>query len=243
MSGRGFQSMFMVGAVASAALGCYLVSLRVASERAALEGVETKIVLAQRDIRLLETEIGTRGRLAQLERWNVRAVQLSAPTADQFVETGFQLATLVKPEARPTIGAPVVLAAAPASVSPAPAVAAASSVDDRSSVAEPVAGGRSASDMMHVASYQRPTAKVVLTASSARIAVLPAAPSLVAKAATKPKAAASVAPTMKAFKSASADPLSPLPGAMRKAKSGAAGPSKAKPAATNKPTPKDSGTP
>ena len=44
----------------------------VASERAALEDVETEIVLAQRDIRLLQTEIGTRGRLAQLERWNVK---------------------------------------------------------------------------------------------------------------------------------------------------------------------------
>ena len=99
MSARGFRSVIMTGAVASAALGCYLISLRVASERAALEGVETKIVLAQRDIRLLETEIGTRGRLAQLERWNVKAIQLSAPTADQFVDNGFQLATLVKPAA------------------------------------------------------------------------------------------------------------------------------------------------
>ena len=53
MSAQGFRSVFMAGAVASAALGCYLVSLRVASERAALEGVENKIVLSQRDIRLL----------------------------------------------------------------------------------------------------------------------------------------------------------------------------------------------
>src|SRR5689334_14581613 len=103
---KGFRSVFMAGAVASAALCCYLVSLRVASERAALESVETKIVLAQRDIRLLETEIGTRGRLAQLERWNVRAIRLSAPTADQFVDSGFQLATLVKPDAKPAIEAP-----------------------------------------------------------------------------------------------------------------------------------------
>ena len=59
MSAQGFKSVFMVGAIAGAALGCYLVSLRVASERAALESVENKIVLAQRDIRLLQTEIGT----------------------------------------------------------------------------------------------------------------------------------------------------------------------------------------
>ena len=56
MSARSFRSVFMVASCAGAALGCYLVSLRVASERAALEQVETEIVLAQRDIRLLHTE-------------------------------------------------------------------------------------------------------------------------------------------------------------------------------------------
>ncbi len=91
---RSFRSVFMVASCAGAALGCYLVSLRVASERAALEEVETRIVLAQRDIRLLQTEIGTRGRLAQLERWNVKVLALSAPSADQFLEGGFQLARL-----------------------------------------------------------------------------------------------------------------------------------------------------
>ena len=92
MSVRSFRSVFMVGGVAAAALSCYLVSLRVASERAALESVETEIVLAQRDIRLLQTEIGTRGRLAQLERWNVRVLALSAPSAEQFLQGGFELA-------------------------------------------------------------------------------------------------------------------------------------------------------
>ena len=79
---------------------CYLVSLRVASERAALEDVETEIVLAQRDIRLLQTEIGTRGRLAQLERWNVKVLALSAPSADQFVADGFTLARLTAARAQ-----------------------------------------------------------------------------------------------------------------------------------------------
>lgn len=114
MSVRSFHSVFMATAVAGAALGCYLVSLRVASERAALEQVERQIVQAQRDIRLLQTEIGTRGRLAQLERWNVRVLALSAPTADQILGDKFQLARLVRPE-RNMIDAPVILAAAPAS--------------------------------------------------------------------------------------------------------------------------------
>ena len=114
MSVRSFHSVFMASAVAGAALGCYLVSLRVASERAALEQVETSIVLAQRDIRLLQTEIGTRGRLAQLERWNVRVLALSAPTADQILGDKFQLARLIQPERKLPVDAPVVLASAPA---------------------------------------------------------------------------------------------------------------------------------
>ena len=111
---RSFRSVFMVASCAGAALGCYLVSLRVASERAALEQVETRIVLAQRDIRLLQTEIGTRGRLAQLERWNVKVLALSAPSADQFLEGGFQLARLGRPDPVSAVEAPVVLASAPA---------------------------------------------------------------------------------------------------------------------------------
>jgi hypothetical protein len=114
MSARSFRSVFMVASCAGAALGCYLVSLNVASERAALEDVENRIVLAQRDIRLLQTEIGTRGRLAQLERWNVRVLALSAPSADQFLEGGFQLARLARPDEKLNVEAPVVLASAPA---------------------------------------------------------------------------------------------------------------------------------
>jgi hypothetical protein len=111
--GRSFRSLFMVASCAGAALGCYLVSLRVASERAALENVETRIVLAQRDIRLLQTEIGTRGRLAQLERWNVKVLALSAPSADQFLNGSFELAKLTQPQRRIDFQAPVVLASAP----------------------------------------------------------------------------------------------------------------------------------
>ena len=114
MSGRSFRSVFMVASCAGAALGCYLVSLRVASERAALEDVETKIAYAQRDIRLLQTEIDTRGRLAQLERWNVKVLALAAPSADQFLEGGFALARMTRPQNEIPMTAPVVLASAPA---------------------------------------------------------------------------------------------------------------------------------
>ena len=114
MSSRSFRSVFMVASCAGAALGCYMVSLRVASERAQLEAVETRIVLAQRDMRVLQTEIGTRGRLSQLERWNAGAFALAAPSADQFLKGGFELARLARPENKVDFQAPVVLASAPA---------------------------------------------------------------------------------------------------------------------------------
>ena len=112
--GRSFRSLFMVASCAGAALGCYLVSLRVASERAAVENVETRIVLAQRDLRMLQTEIGTRGRLAQLERWNASVLAMSAPSADQFLNGSFELAKLTQPERKVDFQAPVMLASAPA---------------------------------------------------------------------------------------------------------------------------------
>src|SRR5688500_16493830 len=148
MSARSFRSVFMVASCAGAALGCYLVSLRVASERAALEQVETRIVLAQRDIRLLQTEIGTRGRLAQLERWNVKVLALSAPSADQFLDGGFALAELITPRDEVDLEAPVVLAAAPAD-GPKPRI---DGVTPQRQVANE---GATARQILHVASLSR----------------------------------------------------------------------------------------
>ena len=242
MSAHGFKSVFMVGAIASAALGCYLVSLRVASERAALESVENRIVLAQRDIRLLSTEIGTRGRLAQLERWNVKVIRLSAPSADQFVESSFQLATLVKPDAKPAIEAPLVYAAAPAPVRREPVVTSDDGVRET-----PATASRPLGDMMHVASYSkpvkptrlepRPEAKAALPTAKATAKLAPGAAKLVpslAKPTARPAAKLASATTSvpakpkvkaaaKAVKTATADPLGPLPGSKPKARSGPTG--------------------
>ncbi len=206
MSAQGLKSVFMVGAIASAALGCYLVSLRVASERAALESVENKIVLAQRDIRLLNTEIGTRGRLAQLERWNVKVIRLSAPSADQFVESSFQLATLVKPDPTPAIEAPLVYAAAPAPVRSEPVV-----TNDDGSAPAATRASRPLGDMMHVASFAKPEPKPV------RAAPMPAEKSIAD--ATKPAARLKPVTASKPVKTATADPLGPLAGAGSKTKS------------------------
>lgn len=136
---RSFRPLFLTALVLVASLSCYLISLRVASERAALETVERDIALVTRDIRTLETEIGTRGRLAQLERWNARFLRLSAPRADQFVDTGFHLANLMAPEQPQVLEAPVVMASAEAPIT--------------DEVIEPKA--KPAADMLQLASADR----------------------------------------------------------------------------------------
>ena len=202
MSARSFRSVFMVASCAGAALGCYLVSLRVASERAALENVETRIVLAQRDIRLLQTEIGTRGRLAQLERWNVKVLALSAPSADQILDGGFALAKLVTPQDKLNLDAPVVLASAPADA-PRP------QIEGRQPQAEPAAQSVPAREMLHVASLTRelrPAAKVTAAPKPAP-----------EKAADKPPTTAK-APAVKASpaKTAKAPPVKATPAAAQR---------------------------
>ena len=221
MSVRSFRSVFMVGGVAAAALSCYLVSLRVASERAALESVESEIVLAQRDIRLLQTEIGTRGRLAQLERWNVKVLLLSAPTADQFVPDSFQLARLVTPEPKRAVDAPVVYASAPA----APAPSTLPPAEEQGSAPAPAAR------LMHEAGLKVPEKADQPKATPAPTVVAkpkPAATKPAQSATSKKPAAAKPAPGQLA----KADPLAPLPADKKKA-------APAKPATTA--TAKDSG--
>jgi hypothetical protein len=118
-----FRSVYWVGGVAVAALSCYLVSQRVAAERASLTRVETEIAMSERQIRALETEIGTRAGMNQIERWNVEVLSLSAPKAAQFMANEVQLAGLIRP-AVPAMEAPaaVRLASAPASSGAAPQI-------------------------------------------------------------------------------------------------------------------------
>ena len=74
--------------------GCYMVTSRVAAERARLEATERAIVQAKKDIRDLEIEFETRANLAQLERWNGDVLALSAPTSDQYLPGEAELASL-----------------------------------------------------------------------------------------------------------------------------------------------------
>ena len=92
MIARGFKPVGWVAAVAGAALGCYMLSLNVAAERAELAAIERQIIAAKQDIRSLQTELGTRGRMAQLDQWNAEILALSAPTSAQFIDSAFVLA-------------------------------------------------------------------------------------------------------------------------------------------------------
>jgi hypothetical protein len=79
---------------AAVVLGFYLVSLKVANERKALDMLNGRIAVAERDIRALETEFDTRANLAQLEKWNGDTLALSAPVAQQFVTDETSLAAI-----------------------------------------------------------------------------------------------------------------------------------------------------
>jgi len=214
MSARSFHSLFMVASCAGAALGCYLVSLRVASERASLEGVETQIVVAQRDLRVVQTEIGTRGRLSQLERWNAGAFSLSAPAAAQILQGSFELAKLTQPIQHFDAQAPIVLASAPALRKPSIPP----SDNELASVAPaPMSGSPSA--LLHQASLKTETREVPArpvvavpqpTGPKSTEKPVTAAKPAPKKAVDKPGLAAAK-PVTKPIRLAKNDPLAPLP--------------------------------
>lgn len=190
MMARGFKPVGWVAGVAAAALACYMLSLNVAAERAELAKIEWRIVMAKRDIRTLQTELGTRGRLAQLENWNANVLALSAPTSDQFVDSEVtlarfdqrektieekvpvQMASAQLPAPAPKIQAPVQLASAPAPTARVP------SLVHRASIVLP--------DVQSVApAPAKPTAepkKIAAAASSTQAKLADAKPSAGAKA-------------------------------------------------------------
>jgi hypothetical protein len=124
------QSLFWVLLVALGALGAYLVSLRVATERNELMKVRTQIAQARGDIRYLETEFDSRANMRQLEKWNADDFRYSALAADHYLEGERALAHLdgVQPNGPAFVSSPVMVAMvdktedAPAPVAPSPAV-------------------------------------------------------------------------------------------------------------------------
>ena len=86
MIARGFRPVVWVFMIGIAVLGCYMLNLRVASERAELARLDRRIVATQQSIRTLQTEVGTRSRIPQLEEWNEDVLALSAPASTQYLQ-------------------------------------------------------------------------------------------------------------------------------------------------------------
>lgn len=126
MIAQRFRALGWVAGVATAATGLYLVSLQVAATRGKLEAVERQIASTDRDMRALQTELGTRASLRQLEKWNGEVLALSAPRADQFLHGAVQLAALDasaldgKANDTPAVMAAVASAPAPPAVADEP---------------------------------------------------------------------------------------------------------------------------
>lgn len=106
------QSLFWVLLVALGALGAYLVSLRVATERNELMHVRAQIAAARADIRYLETEFAARSSIRQLESWNASDFRYSARVADQYLEGERALAHLdgMQPNGPAYVAPPVMVA-------------------------------------------------------------------------------------------------------------------------------------
>ncbi len=106
------QSLIWVLLVALGALGAYLVSLKVATERNELMRVRVQIARAKGDIRYLETEFSARASMRQLERWNQDDFMYSTPTAQQYLAGEQQLAQLdgVQPNGPDYVAPPVMVA-------------------------------------------------------------------------------------------------------------------------------------
>ncbi|WP_336973261.1 colicin transporter [Sphingobium aromaticiconvertens] len=130
------QSLFWVLVVALGALGAYLVSLRVATERNELTRVQVQISAARADIRYLETEFSARSSMRQLERWNVDDFRYSTPAAAQYLEGERALAHLdgIQPNGPAYVAPPVMVAMVetpadlPSAPQPAPASPAATQI-------------------------------------------------------------------------------------------------------------------
>jgi hypothetical protein len=94
MIAQRFRPVVWVVGCSFAATALYTVSLGVASERTRLEDLDHSIAMTRRDIRQLQTEMGTRASLRQLERWNGEVLALAAPSVGQFRATEAALRTI-----------------------------------------------------------------------------------------------------------------------------------------------------
>ncbi len=127
MIAQRFRALGWVAGIASAATGLYLISLQVAAERAKLDAVDRRIAAAHRDMRQLQTELGTRASMRQLQKWNEDVLSMEAPRAQQYLHNETQLASLspdrVLPTDLPAAPRATLVAAAPRALAPPQPVA------------------------------------------------------------------------------------------------------------------------
>jgi hypothetical protein len=138
-----------------------MLSLNVASERAELAKLERSIIAAKKDIRSLETELGTRGRLQQLESWNANVLALSAPTSAQYLDNAMTLARFDQREQTLDERSEVRLASADTSGPAAPQPAAQAQAQAQAPVryaAAPAPTERPEQPLVHRASFSIPEA-------------------------------------------------------------------------------------
>lgn len=86
MIAQRFRPVAWVAGVATAVTMLYMISAQVAAERGRLEQIDRQIADTRDEIRQLQTEMGTRASMRQLERWNSEVLALSLPTARQYVD-------------------------------------------------------------------------------------------------------------------------------------------------------------
>ena len=101
MAARKLQGIGLVLLVLICAMMLYPVSLKVAATRSELTRIERQIERTRDNIRYLESELAVRASMRQLEHWNADTFGYSAPSADEYLESERQLASLDRlPRAR-----------------------------------------------------------------------------------------------------------------------------------------------
>jgi len=104
--GTRLRSAALVSGVMASALCFYMVSLRVSAERAAVNELEHRIAGDMGTIRQLQSELGTRERLPQLEKWNADVLAMSAPKPGQYLNGAVELAAFAndrQPDSQPSV--------------------------------------------------------------------------------------------------------------------------------------------
>ncbi len=108
-------SALMLLVTMAAAIGSYTINLKVSGERAAVDALRRQIVSDARDMRNLQAELRTRARFPEMQRWNDSVLQMSAPSAQQYLRSPVQLASfgvvpptdVAQPAVRFAVTAPV----------------------------------------------------------------------------------------------------------------------------------------